>query len=129
MSLLGKRLGLSQLIEKVEERPTVRVFKIKTDLSAFAVAKLEQFADYARRQKSSELKHVVLDFSAVANIDFSAVAVLVRTLNDYKKFHRMFALSGLHGQPQSIFDLAKVSRLFPSYPNALDATRDLELRF
>ena len=120
---------LAEMIEKVEEREKVRIFKIKGHLDKAALAKLERFAALARKQKGFQFKHILLDLAEVTQIDFSFVAALLKALKDCTREYHKLALINLKEQPQHMLWMAKVGHLFPSYSTRDEAVRDLETRF
>lgn len=123
------KISLPKWIKKVEERKTIRIFRLQGELGMAAVAELEQFAVLARSQKDYEFKHILLDFADVSSMDSSAVAALLKALRDYKKRHQMLVIVNLNENPKNMIRLAKVGHLFPSYATEAEAIQDLETRF
>lgn len=130
MQLFSKNNSfLATWIKKIEELKTITIVRMKGELNAFAVARLEKLDARARQQKGYQFKHVLLDFADVTSMDSSAVAALLKALNECKKTHQKLAIVNLKDAPLHMLRLAKVSHLFPSYGSEAQAVKDLETRF
>lgn len=125
----NKRMHAPEWIAGAEEKGTLKIFRLKGDLDAFAVAKLERFAEALRKVKGYKPKHMILNFAEVTSIDSTVMASLLKTLGYYKKMHRMLAISNASKELQYLMWLAKVSHLFPTYATEEQAVKDLETRF
>ena len=123
------QIRLPKWIKQVEERKTIKIYRLQGELDAPAVTTLQKFAALARTQKGYEYKHVLLDFANVASIDSAAVAALIKELHIYKKMHQKLAIMNLAEGPNYMMRLAKVMHLFPSYETEEQAILDLETRF
>jgi len=120
---------LPKWIKGVEERKTIKIYRLQGEIDAHAVTTLQKFSAFARNQKGYEYKHILLDFANVASIDSSAVAALIKELHIYKKMYQKFAIMNLAEGPNYMIRLAKVMHLFPSYESEEQAIQDLEARF
>ena len=124
-----QQVSLPGWISAIEELAKIRIIRLKGDIDALAVSRLEQFAALIRQQKNYVYKHILLDFAEVVSMDSAAVAALLKALREYKKTHQKLALSNLKEGPRNIIRLAKVGHLFPSYSTEAKALKDLETRF
>lgn len=55
---------------------------------------------------------VVVDLSGVTFIDSSAIAVLIRAMQDMKEYGGEFSLSGINEKVRPIFEIARLDQVF-----------------
>jgi anti-sigma B factor antagonist len=68
---------------------------------------------------------LLLDFSAVKYIDSSGLATLVEYYQNSRSYSGRIALAGLTERVRSIFDLVRLSEIFPIYSNLEEAKQGL----
>lgn len=68
---------------------------------------------------------LILDFSRVKYIDSSGLATLVEYYQNSRSYSGKIALAGLSNRVRSIFDLVRLSEIFPIYPDVNSARQGL----
>ena len=81
-------------------------------------------------QKLGELiqakpSRVVVDLSRVTYIDSSGLAVLISGMQDVEEYGGRFALAGLQENVRSIFETARLDKVFLMYPHVDAALSDI----
>ena len=121
-----KEIALPQWIKAVEERSGLRILRLQGRVDMTAVAVIQQFAEKRRMEKGFEYKQLLMDFADVSYIDTSVVAVLLKTMCLYKQAHHKLGIINLGEEPRSMFEIAKVDKLFFFYPSEAEAIQVLE---
>ena len=67
------------------------------------------------------IKKVVIDLEKVSYIDSSGLATLVELLKKTKSQSGNLGLSGMSDKVKSLFEITKLDRLFPIFPNQQEA--------
>ena len=74
----------------------------------------------------SQTPSLLLDFSGVKYIDSSGLATLVEYYQNSRSYHGRLALAGLSNRVKSIFDLVRLSEIFPIYANVDEARQRIQ---
>jgi anti-sigma B factor antagonist len=69
---------------------------------------------------------LLLDFSNVKYIDSSGLATLIEYYQNSRAYLGKIAIAGLNHRVRSIFDLVRLSEVFPIYPTVSEARKALQ---
>jgi anti-anti-sigma factor len=107
---------------KTEERDGVTIIKLRGQLTLEFVATLKsEFNSVA----DSPDRQLVLELSTLEQIDSSGLGVILSLLKRIRARKGDVKLVKLHGQPQEIFHLLRLDRIFEVYDNVETAIQSL----
>lgn len=103
------------MVVKSFEAEGVTVFQVDGEINISSSPELK------KNFEKQPAKKVVVDLSKVGYIDSSGLATLVELLKKTKGQGGSLALSGMSEKVKSLFEITKLDKLFPIFPNHQEA--------
>jgi anti-anti-sigma factor len=114
--------------KEIVEKENYRIIRMKGSFDIMNDVEVEGFIKKFRSQRNFQFKHLILDFQEATFLDTSAVALIVKTMSDYKKSHHKLGIINLDEESRNkkMLELYKVDKLLIIYPSEAAAIEDLE---
>ena len=112
-------------IAGLEDYPSIRIVRLRGPIDRSTVADIERFRKWVAKHKGFKLKHVLLDFKLVTQVDTSAVAEILQEVSELKTGNFRLGAVHLSETVRSLFDVLRVSDIIRVYPNESEAVDDL----
>jgi len=98
------------------------ILNLKGDIDLQHSPKLR---DLLRSKVKSKCPALVVDFTDVNYIDSSGLATFVEYYQGARQFSGKVALAGMSNRVKSVFDLVRLSEVFPIFPTLDEAKKSL----
>jgi anti-sigma B factor antagonist len=105
---------------KSHEQDGVVVFQVSGEINITTSPELRK--SFEKEQK----KKIVIDFEKVTYIDSSGLATLVEVLKKTRTQGGALGLAGMSDKVKSLFEITKLDKLFPIYPNQTEAVNGVK---